>query len=330
VFCTIFFFEMSVRFMAFRIKFDALLDYWFIFDTALVALMVWETWIMVLMYLILGFATGGKASHDSQVFRVLRLVRLVRVARATRILQAVPELLIIARGMLVGIRSVLAVLVLLMLIIYVYAVMFTMMLKTSEVGLGTFDMVPTSMNTLLMQVLCGPQAELMRALVDHHWAYYSLFLSFLLVAVLTLMNMLIGILCDVMSNVASEANEEMIFKEVKAQIKRLATEMDADGSGTLDREEFDLMIKDPQVTKSFHELGVDVAGVAAFAEFIFEQCDEISFGDFGLMVGQFRGKKVASVQDVMDLRRYVTVELLSLEGRLCEAISTLPREYASP
>merc|ERR1712072_1011422 len=130
------------------------------------------------------------------------------------------------------------------------------------------------------------------------------------------MNMLIGILCDVMSQVALDSKEEMLLKEVKSQIKRLAAQIDVDGSGTIDKDEFELLIRDPMMTTSFHDLGVDVVGVANFGEFIYEQVDEISFTDFAFLCSQFRGNKQASVQDVMDLRRYVTVELLSLESRL--------------
>merc|ERR1719424_771023 len=84
LFCFIFTAEISVRFLAFKNKCNAFLDSWFVFDASLATLMVWETWIMVLCFLMFGMEVGGKAARDSQALRMLRLVRLVRVARATR------------------------------------------------------------------------------------------------------------------------------------------------------------------------------------------------------------------------------------------------------
>merc|ERR1712139_754129 len=46
MFCTYFFFELLVRFMAFKWKRNCLKDPWFVFDSSLVLLMVLETWVM--------------------------------------------------------------------------------------------------------------------------------------------------------------------------------------------------------------------------------------------------------------------------------------------
>merc|ERR1719424_1299999 len=100
-------------------------------------------------------------------------------------------------------------------------------------GEDTFSTVLHSMNFLLLQVLCGPSADVAKAMLDIHWVYYGLYLVFLLFANLTLMNMLIGILCDVVSNVAMEANEEAFAKEVESQLTRLASMLDEDKDGLI-------------------------------------------------------------------------------------------------
>merc|ERR1712224_647703 len=143
--------------------------------------------------------------------------------------------------------------------------------------------------------------------------YFCLFLVFVFASNLTLMNMLIGILCDVITCVSSDNNEERFRKEVDSQVERLAAYIDSDKSGTISKDEFDLVISDPHLATSLHELGVDIVGVAHFAGFIFDQIEEITYQDFALLVSQFRGTKMATVKDVMDMRRYMTMELLSLE-----------------
>lgn len=242
---------------------------------------------------------------------------MLRVARATRLIHNAPELLILARGIFQGMRSVLAVLCLCALVIYVFAIMFTELLAGRDIiPSGVFDNVPESMNTLLRTVLCGPDADFMVTLLDAHWSYYCLFVLFVLITAVTIMNMLIGILCDVVSKVADDSKEDAFEKEVEYHVKKLASALDRDGSGTISSEEFDTVIRDPDLASGFDSIGVDIIGLADFARFIFEQSDEITYDEYTQLVYQFRSSKYATVKDLMALRRYLSMELMSLEARL--------------
>jgi hypothetical protein len=172
-FCFIFTFEVLARFMSFRRKRDAFVDNWFVFDSFLVALMIWETWVMTACSLAFDFSSGkAPGAKNMQILRLVRLIRIFRVARATRLLHGAPELLILARGMVAGMRSVLAVLLMLMLIIYIYGIVFTMTLAgTAPIGAEHFATVPLSMNFLLLQVLCGTEAHFLESLFAVHWSY---------------------------------------------------------------------------------------------------------------------------------------------------------------
>jgi hypothetical protein len=317
-FLLVFLFEILVRFFAFENKLNAFMDSWFVFDTILVSLMVWETWIMVTIYLWFGYVSGSAEIGNYQVLRILRMVRLARVARSTRLLHTVPELWVLAQGVIVGLRSVLAVLCLLLLIVYVFGVLFTLCLADTELAVGKFETVPMGINFLLLEVLCGPDKAFIQKLLTLHVAYYLMYLSFLLIAVLLLMNMLIGILCTVVSDVAYTQKEEKFMLEVEYQTARLAKSLDHDRSGGISKEEFDIIIKDPFITASFDEIGVDIVAVANFARFIFEWCDEISYTDFGMLVAQFRTNKQSTVKDIMAIREYVTMELLEMEAQICQ------------
>lgn len=173
-----------------------------------------------------------------------------------------------------------------------------------------------SMNFLMLQVLCGPEASFIQELLAYHWAYYFVYLTFVLVALLTLMNMLIGMLCDVVADAARSSKERSFLKEVKQQTERLARALDFNGDGLISKAEFDIIIKDPGMTATFASLGVDIVAAANFANFIYEQCDVMSYTDFGMLVGRFRGNKMATVKDVMDITHYITMELLELESRI--------------
>merc|ERR1711988_1494493 len=105
-------------------------------------------------------------------------------------------------------------------------------------------------------------------------------------------------------------------KEVEQEITRLALEIDLDKNGGISQEEFDKIITDSRITVVFDELGVDIVGLANFARFIYEQCDEIPYMDLCRLVADYRGNRNCTVKDVMEMRRYVTMELVGLESRL--------------
>lgn len=321
LFTCFFLFEIFVRYMAFKATRHAFGDSWFLFDATLVLLMVWETWVLVILYEYFSSSTlvsGKGLANGSSLLRLFRLVRLIRVARAGRLLSSAPELMLLVKGIVAAVRSVLAVLCLLFLVIYVFAVIFTELLSDSPVGSGRFDTVPVSLNTLMLQVLCGPDAHFINELLAVDAVYYVLILFFLLVALLTIMNMLIGILCGVVADVTEAEKEEAFMAEVDRQIHRLAESIDEDGTGTIDQEEFATILKDPEMTRNFYELGVDIVGAADFAKFIFSDVNELSFADFTHLVSQFRGTKNASIKDIMDMRKFVSMELETLGDRIAK------------
>merc|ERR1719487_2612738 len=106
--------------------------------------------------------------------------------------------------------------------------------------------------------------EFMKSLKDDTTVFYLLFLAFVLCSNLTLMNMLIGILCDVVSGVSNDAKEEVFLKEVELQIGRLALELDLDQNGSISKTEFVQLINDPLMTHTFDALGVDIVGLSNF------------------------------------------------------------------
>merc|ERR1719271_2359554 len=130
------------------------------------------------------------------------------------------------------------------------------------------------------------------------------------------MNMLIGILCDVVSNVATDEKEESFVLKVESLVGHLMQDLDTDGSHTLSKEEFDGIIMNQDMMHVLHDFGVDVVGIVDFGSFLFQECDELSFADFLNLVIQFRETKQATIKDVMDLRKYLARELSCLEARL--------------
>jgi len=126
LFCGYFTFEIGLRVLAFgRKNFKVPLRFWFVFDFVLVAFMVTETWIM----LIVDYFTGGGGGGFLSKFSTLRLLRL---SRLTRLLTSLPELLVLIKGMLNATKAVAIVLGFMVMLMYVFAIVFTAQLGHSE------------------------------------------------------------------------------------------------------------------------------------------------------------------------------------------------------
>merc|ERR1719171_484104 len=123
-FAIYFTFEVMVRFFSFKYKRNCLKDGWFKFDSALVGMMVVETWAIPLM------STGGKSPLSGM--SILRLLRLLRLTRMMRLMKALPELLVLIKGMVAASSAVASSMVLLVLSIYIFGIIFTSSFAKAE------------------------------------------------------------------------------------------------------------------------------------------------------------------------------------------------------
>merc|ERR1712216_89999 len=203
-FCFFFVTELLIRFGAFKKKLDCFQDAWFVFDSILVIMMVLETWVMTLVILFSAEDSERSSSMgNASVLRIARLLRLSRMTRMARLLRAMPELMILIKGMVSATRSVFFTFCLLALVMYVFAIAFTQMGKEfqkQDAELAAYFLnVPASMYTLWihgallddLSRICGILAR------NSPYGMLPLFFVFMLLGALTIMNMLIGVLCEV-------------------------------------------------------------------------------------------------------------------------------------
>lgn len=304
LFCFYFVFELFVRFMAFKEKSRSLRDGWFISDLVLVLLMVLETWLLPIF--------SVNTSMLGKNHTILRLFRLLRLSRLLKMLRSSVELLMLVKGMMTAMRSVFYVMVLLMALTFVFAIACTQLADdTDRIKSLYFSNVALSMYSLTLSgIFMDNVSVFCNAIKAESIAILILVFVFLCLASLTIMNMLIGVLCQVINAVADCEREGLRTERVISVMKEHMASLDADSSGTISLEELNSVLLMPSFLKALEEVGVDPVGLVDFVEVFFQdehgRLKELSFQSFFELVLDLRSSNVAKLRDIMNLSKQLT------------------------
>ncbi|CAK9085208.1 unnamed protein product [Durusdinium trenchii] len=331
LFCIFFSFELAVRFMAFENKRNCLRDAWFVFDTILVMLMVFETWLLSIGLLIAGAAESGNSLPTGP----LRLLRLLRLSRLVRILRSLPELLTLVNGMRAASRAVTSALMLILGMNYVFSIVINMFLSdvtSSEVIVQKFSTLGLSMWSLLLHgtLLDGISdiLEEVRALeTQGHdwtlgWSMIIIFCFYVLLTNITVMNMLIGVVCEVVSEVKQKDEKNTAVDYLKRNLRELLIELDTDQNSQISKSELHNARRMPKAKDVLKELDVDFEDLIVLTEPLFEQDvdegreQEVTREELLNVILNMRGDRDVRMEDLVrlrcDLRRYLSRQFQQL------------------
>jgi len=299
IFCIYFTVELMVRFFALQHKARALRYGPFLLDTFLVIVMVWETWVQVFVYLLLQRETGmGGLLKSALSLRVLRIVRVLRVLRASR---SMPVLLTFIDGMVKGVKAVATSMVLLIGVIYIFAILFTQLLGDTPPFQSSFGTVLTSMHFLFLTALCSIDKNFIIQMLDAGWMCWLIWLFFILVANLTIMRMLTGVILSLVQDVNGQNKDHGRKLEM---MRAICTMVDQNNDDRISREEFKNLANHPDLMERLIESGVDLG---FFVKTMLEEWPE---GDEDVpvthMVTQMfkcRGSNPATLEDMLKQNR---------------------------
>jgi len=308
LFCAFFFTEVVIRFGAFKSKVGAFKDGWFVFDFAIVAVLVFDTWIMLALAAFANFTTS---IISPGVLRILRLVKLTRVARIIRLLKAFPEVMVLLKGVAVATRSVIAAVGLLMSTIYVFAIAFTSLCRGSVPGDIYFPTLEDAMFTLLFQASFGDNLQqLATSLFKEHLGLGLLLLAFILIAPLTVMNMIVGVLVEVIRIVAATEQETITETVVKETLKDglITLHPDSDLS-IITKADFLSLMEQRSTLASFRDLGIDVISLVEDPDIIFASEEEVPLQGFLDDLISLTGSTQCTVKDIMIMQKSLLIEI---------------------
>eukprot|EP00929_Paragymnodinium_shiwhaense_P049805 TRINITY_DN25116_c1_g1_i2.p1 TRINITY_DN25116_c1_g1~~TRINITY_DN25116_c1_g1_i2.p1 ORF type:complete len:704 (+),score=176.66 TRINITY_DN25116_c1_g1_i2:185-2296(+) len=326
-FCVFFTFEWGIRFFSFRRKLQGFTDHWFCFDSALVFMMLGE-------FLLLPFLAAGADMSD---LSMIRMIRLLRLARMVRFIRSVPEIMTLLRSMKVAFRSVMSTLTLLLIFLYVFAIIFKSQLKPDDKEgylARRFGRIGSTMWTLLLSgSLMDQVSTCANRLLEESTPIAMMFFVFIFLSSFTVLNMLIGLLCDVVTAVAAAEKEKIMVTFVRSKLNAVLMQLDTDGNGTISKAEFNELVTIPEAVQAMNELGVDIANLVSLSDHLFSEVDGgapksgdsascrtssktdasepeqehvLTTADFLEMVIRLRPDNRPSVLDIVDLRKLFT------------------------
>jgi len=314
--------ELFIRFAAFKNKCACLQDAWFVFDGTLVALYAFDPFTI-------GIITAFTGQGLKLPTAVLRLFRLARLSRLVRMLRSLPELMIMIKGMFSAAASVGYTLGLLMLITYVFAIAIRNLVpvdpKEESIETMFFSTMPETMHHLLIYaVFLDALSDFVINIKLQSTGCFILTWMYVCIASMTVLNMLIGVLCEVISAVAEEEKESMMVDKVHEKFSGIVRELDKNNDGQLSWTEFEEIIQNPAAIAALESVNVDPATIVDMAEDVFwdDQGQEpgesvpVSFDEFMTMVLDLRGGQQATVENIMSLAKRFNRKFLVLNTRL--------------
>jgi voltage-gated sodium channel len=265
-----------------------------------------------------------------KIMSVMRMLRLLRLARLLRVFRMFKELWLIVSGLAAAVRTLFWASLFLFLMIFMFAVFATQMIRDAYDPAGNhrydgifedsvdrlFGSVPASMMTLFICITDGCVESIVRPMSESNPWFAIYWMLYIFVTMLGLMNLIIGIFCENACTTAA-ANEETIVEKLDEQKQRVLNnvkvafmEMDADGSGEIDKDEYYYAIThNNKVQSAMKILGLDQEE-GLFDKIDADKSGAISFDEFMEGVTMImKGNEPAKGKDMVGT--YLSVQALS-------------------
>jgi len=235
-------------------------------------------------------------------------------------------LLFMLKGMLAATRGVFFTMVMLTFVLCVAGIVMRLLSDKTEIGAKYFPSVHTSVYFLGMHgALLDNVGPIMHELSAHEPMCAVCYAVVIMLAALTMMNMLVGVLCEVVSAVAATEQEELDVSHVRSTLKKILqdTGLDTFQDGYISKDEFAELVQTKEAIVALKEVGVDVTILVDYADTMFQSDKEgkefkknLSFSEFMDLVLQLRDTNHATVKDVTNLRKFVHFQNTSRNVRL--------------
>ena len=307
IICVLFVLEALATFLSFENMKIALKNVSFLFDVILTLLTIFETWMIKFIL--------NDDSNNLKSFSVLRSVRLFRIMRLGKVINKVPEIMVVVRGVFLACRGVLAVMILEVVVMYSAAIVLRVICEGKPIGKMWFSTVTHSMGTLLVQ--CTLSGSKCGFLMVEAWetdvTIAICIFIFVLIGHITIMGILTGLMVQTIRTTSVLEKEKGIIAEIDKQTNAswencLETEI-GDGMNSLDADLFSIetMLLDEDFADFLNVINVDRA--ALFYELSLKSSQNvdcrINRNDLKKIILNIRGNEPALVKHHVETRTFM-------------------------
>merc|ERR1712003_374083 len=132
-----------------------------------------------------------------------------------KLLQQLPEIMIVLRAIATASRTVFVTMFLLIIICYVFAIFFTQMSRGTILSSQYFGSVGQSLSTLLLTGAFPDQYDIMTEAAAESYVFWFPLLVFITLSAVTIMNMMIGVLVEVVKGAAHVEGESLMARTLQ-------------------------------------------------------------------------------------------------------------------
>jgi len=271
---------------------------WNFLDLVIVLVGVMDC-IMMLVY-VSGEGESSSVARESTVLRILRVVRIVKVLRIIRVLRFFRELRLMIFSIMNSMVSLVWVVLILGLMFYMFGITFTAAVyqyldtpqswkdEDNEILVKSFATLGRSFVNLYMAMSGGNDWEMYYECLGIVSPFYKLlFLVFITIALFAVVNIVTGVFVDSALTANCLDKNEMVAQELEAKRMKLEAmrevfeELDDNGNGTFNVEEFEMRISDERVAAYMSSLKLDVSDAKAlFTLLDYDGSNEVSINEF--------------------------------------------------
>lgn len=271
IFCTFFVVELSMRLFVFRTIFFRVDGWeWNVLDLSLTIYQVIQEICEFILYLhrdgLSTFWQVHRPTPFAMYFRFLRFLRLFRLIRLSRLQGYITEFRVIATSVLKSVRYLIWACVILLVVIYIFAVHITLMVgryavvHPEQMAEGAtlnkyWGSLPRSMFSLFQAITSGMDwYTLLEPLMDISIVSSGIFCLYICMTYLYVLNIITGVFVETATHEAQEIGEMNIVNK----LREVFDIQDDDGSGHLTLHEFTSHLEDPRMRHTFHALDLDI------------------------------------------------------------------------
>jgi len=250
-------------------------------------------------------------------------MKLWRVARVTKLIWAWPELLVLLKGLVLAMRAVMTTLALVVIVIYIFAIVFRQLTRGTRLEADVFKSMPAAMSMLLLSGTVPDHVDvIIQDLGPGGLPVAIIYYIFLLVVSFTVLNLLVGVLVNVVAVVTSVEQEVQQVAHFRQNLTKMIPMLDEDGNQHISKEEFEAVLINPEVCAALQAVGVDPVGLVDFTDFLFEEdALPVPVAKFLDLILQLRGSNSATIKDLVSMRRLLVLEMQRMEVRLTRRLT---------